>query len=345
MPAVTVIIPALNAAAFIGDAVNSALRQSFTDLEVLVVDDGSTDATPQMVKAIHDPRLRLIRQANRGQSAAINAGAAQARGEFIKLLDADDWMNPQHVEAQLRALAGQDDCVACCRWGYFLHDPFYPTVREEHADRDYANPLEWLVDSLMLDEGMMGGWRWLIPRTLWKRAGGFDERLNLNNDFHFSINLLLASSGVRFAPGAVYAYRKGVTQPLSASGGRAAMESALLTTELGTQLLLRREDSARTRRICADRFQMWLFRFYPEFPDLAGKAERRVAELGGSKLVLPGGHGLQSLRSLLGWKQARRLQAMLHRTPWKLYMARKERRRLRRMAQAGATSTEAQSKS
>jgi len=331
-PQVSVIIPAFNAAAQISTAVGSALAQTKADIEVLVVDDGSTDATPQVVEAIHDTRLRLIRQANRGQSAAINAGAAQARGEFIKLLDADDWMNPQHLEAQLRALAGQDDCVACCRWGYFLHDSFHPTVREEHADRDYADPLEWLVDSLTLDEGMMGGWRWLIPRTLWKRAGGFDERLNLNNDFHFSVNLLLASSGVRFAPGAVYAYRKGVNHALSASGGRAAMESALLTTELGTQLLLQRENSPRIRKVCADRFQQWLFRFYPEFPDLAEQAERKVRELGGSDLALNGGTVLKVLQPIIGWRAVRRLQCVAYGMGWRRVLNVKTRGRLSRLS-------------
>lgn len=327
------VVPAYNAEEWIAGAIGSALVQTWRDLEVVVVDDGSRDGTADAVRAIADSRVRLVRQGNRGQCAALNRGFAEARGTYIKLLDADDWLNPEHLALMHRVLDGAPDAVASCEWGYFVDDPRRATVREEHANRDYGDPLEWLVDSLTLDEGMMGGWKWLIPRAVWERCGGWDERLGLNNDFDFSVRLLLASAGVRFARGAVYAYRKGVAGALSGTASGAAMESAYLTTEGGCRALLAREDSPRIRRICADRWQGWLFKFYPDHPELAAAARERVEELGGSSLRMAGGRVQKMLEPVIGWRGVRRVQSLVYRCGWEVVLRRKAARRVRRLAE------------
>ncbi|MFN9223338.1 MAG: glycosyltransferase family 2 protein [Planctomyces sp.] len=315
-PLVSVIMPAFNCQPFIAQALSSVCCDP-GDLEVVVVDDGSTDETATVVMGFGDPRVRLIRQSNQGHSAATNAGVRAARGKYIKLVDADDVLGPGHLQAQLQVLQGAAEQVASCRWGYFIQDPATVQPETEHVQRDFADPLDWLICSLTEDQGMMGGWMWLTPRSVWDRAGGYNPKLGLNNDFDFSIRLLLASRGVRFAPQAVYCYRKGISAALSQSRGRKAMTSALLTTLLGCQSLLDREDSARIRRICADRLQMWLYEFFPEFPDLAAQAEQRIAELGGSYRPIQGGLLLKCLVPVLGWKLARRLQVAVRRIGWR----------------------------
>ncbi len=195
--------------------------------------------------------------------------------------------------------------------------------------RDFSDPLEWLVTSLTKDEGMMGGWMWLIPTGIWEATGGYDPRLSLNNDFHFSIATLLASNGVCFAEDAIYSYRKGVAGALSGTKSRKAMESAFLTTDLGTRALLERENSERIRKIAADRFQSWLFQFYPQFPDLVAAAEARIEELGGSSWQMQGGRLLKLLQPILGWKGVRQLQTLACRCGWNRVLAAKARGRIR----------------
>jgi len=331
-PTASVVIPAFNASAYIVDAITSVLCQSFRDLEVVVIDDGSTDKTAELVGQIKDSRIRLIQQDNLGQSVAINTGVECSRGAYIKLLDADDWINPAHLESQLNAIDGAQNLLASCRWGYFVEDHVKSTIQEEFTQKNYDSSLEWLVDSLTRDKGMMGGWMWLIPRSLWDKAGGFDPRLSLNNDFHFSIKLLLASDGVRFAKDAVYSYRKGIVNALSGSSGRRAMESAFLTTELGARLLLTCEESPRIRKICADRFQQWLYRFYPQYPDLAFRTEQRIEELGGSDLEMQGGMVLRILKPLIGWKMVRRLQSLVYRYGWNKVLERKAANRMKALS-------------
>jgi glycosyltransferase involved in cell wall biosynthesis len=335
-PRISVVIPAWNAAEYIESSVASVLAQSEPDLEIVVVDDGSTDATAAVVSSVADQRVRLVTQENRGQSAALNRGAAESRGKYIKFLDADDWLNPGHLEAQLGVLEDTAEMLASCRWGYFVHEPPTRQVRTSHTDRDYDDPMLWLIDSLARDEGMMGGWMWLIPREVWDRCGGWDESLTLNNDFDFSIRLLLASKGVRFARDAVYSYREGVRGALSATRSRKAMESAFRTTESGCRHMLARENSDRVRKICADRWQWWIYSFYPEHADLAKRAGQEVKRLGGSELRLEGGRILRALVPLVGWKAVRQMQARAYGAGWSRVLRWKAQRRLDAISRGGA---------
>lgn len=331
IPYISVILPAYNATSVLHTSVMSVLCQSISSLELIVVDDGSADDTQNLLASVSDSRLRILRQANAGQSAAINRGVQESRGRFIKIVDADDWINPDHLHAQLTSLDGTTNCVSACRWGYFREQFDGPDVRSEHTDKDYHAPMEWIVDSLTRDEGMMGGWRWLIPRSVWDRAGGYDARLSLNNDFHASIAILLASKGVRFAPEAVYSYRKGYTGSLSRGRSRRAMESALLTTELGCRLLLEHENSPRIRDICAKRFQRWAYDFFPDFPDLTHRAVAAAQDLGGATLPFPGGRIAKQLSELIGWQNVRRLQSWAQKLGWGHVQQLKQNRRIRRL--------------
>ena len=104
-PLVSVIMPAYNAATYVDAALQSAVDQTMADLEVLVIDDGSSDATPQLVEAwvLRDPRIRLIRRTNSGVSSARNHGLQVARGRYIAFLDSDDLWEAGKLEAQLEA--------------------------------------------------------------------------------------------------------------------------------------------------------------------------------------------------------------------------------------------------
>jgi len=98
--AISVIIPAYNVARFLREAVGSALAQTFRDIEVIVVDDGSTDGSADTLRDLADPRLRVIREVHAGSAAARNAGLRLATGELVAFLDADDRWAPQNLERQ-----------------------------------------------------------------------------------------------------------------------------------------------------------------------------------------------------------------------------------------------------
>lgn len=136
-PLVSVIIPSYNSARFIRTTVESVLRQSPPEFELLVVDDGSTDDSAAIVESYKE--VRLIRQPNKGVAAARNAGLALARGEYLVFLDADDVLLPGALEAGLNAFADHPDCAFVyghCQFidaeGRLQPTPFRPRLTHDH---------------------------------------------------------------------------------------------------------------------------------------------------------------------------------------------------------------------
>ncbi|MHB8383408.1 MAG: glycosyltransferase family 2 protein [Candidatus Binataceae bacterium] len=171
MPRVSVVISAFNAADTIGQALESAFAQSFADYEIIVVDDGSTDATVAALTPYRD-RVRLIRQRNRGISAAKNAGVAVASGEYVAFLDADDLWMPERLEKSVAVLESDPRCVLV-------------SVGALTIDKDGTPSGEYSVEPAAiltpgLNEIVSGRARIkvssiLIRRDIFERIGGFDE--------------------------------------------------------------------------------------------------------------------------------------------------------------------------
>ena len=103
-PKVSVILPAYNAAAHLGKAIDSILGQTFPDLELIIINDGSTDSTTELLARYHDPRVKVITQENLGLPKALNQGLAIAQGAYIARQDADDISLPSRLEKQVHFL-------------------------------------------------------------------------------------------------------------------------------------------------------------------------------------------------------------------------------------------------
>lgn len=103
-PSVSVIVPLYQCARYVEGAIHSVLAQTFRDFEIIVVDDGSKDEGPDIVRRIADPRIRIVTKPNGGLASARNAGIRVARGRYVALLDADDWWEPEKLERHVEHL-------------------------------------------------------------------------------------------------------------------------------------------------------------------------------------------------------------------------------------------------
>lgn len=185
--AVTVIIPAYNPGAFLERAIASVRRQTFGDWRIVVIDDGSDEDI-----AIHvpdDPRIDLIRQANRGVSAARNAGAARASTPWIAFLDADDEWMPEKLERQL-AVAGSGASAVHTSFEWVLPESRFDNVRPRTLD------LAALLEGATVCLSTL-----LVERRVLAEVGGFDEELTHAEDLDLYFRLaavapLVAPAGV-----------------------------------------------------------------------------------------------------------------------------------------------------
>ncbi len=306
-PLVSILIPCYNAGPWLRQTLESALAQTWIAREIIVVDDGSTDDSADIARACADRGVRLVTQENAGQSAAFNRAIAEARGEYLEFLDADDLLAPSKLEVQLERLRTlPSGWVATCGWARFHHSTADAVPDRSPVTEDMA-PVDWLV-RVWGAETMMHGAAWLIPADLVRRAGGWDEGLSLINDFEFFSRLLLESAGVTHCPSTLTYYRSGLPGSLSAQKTEQAWSSAFLSTRLGTERLLARENSPRTRAAAAACWRSLYFAAYPDVPDLRADALRRLQDLGEALGSPPGGSKFRLLSRLLGWRIARRLQ-------------------------------------
>jgi glycosyltransferase involved in cell wall biosynthesis len=202
-PRVSVVIPTYNRAHTLRDAVASVLAQRFRSLELLVVDDGSTDGTGALVRAVRDPRVRYIAREHAGVSSARNAGVQHARGELLAFLDSDDVWRPdklthevafldRHREADavfsdLEKLDGERAYASFMRqtavFSRYLRDRRYP-------DGLMLSPREMRL--ILLEEVPIKPSALTLRRAAFERTGGFDEGWSSSEDWEFLLRFARA---------------------------------------------------------------------------------------------------------------------------------------------------------
>ena len=185
-------MPCFNAAVHITRSVASALGQTFHDIELIVVNDGSTDKSLEVLKRIADPRLKIINQLNQGVSAARNRGLKEARGDYIAFLDADDTWHPECLEKLHASLSSHPSAaLVYCGWQNLglsggQGKPYVPS--------DYEGPEKI--------EKLLQACPWPIHAALTRKekileTGGFDEKLSNSEDYRLWLHIAARNKIVR----------------------------------------------------------------------------------------------------------------------------------------------------
>ncbi|MGH8442774.1 MAG: glycosyltransferase, partial [Nevskiaceae bacterium] len=252
--------------------------------------------------------LRILRQSNRGQAAALNAGLAAARGDFIQYLDADDLIDPDKIQAQLARLAEGGVAVASGEWGRFRDDP-RETRFEQGLCRQDVDARAWLAGNWEQGGGMMLPALWLLPRSVVEGAGPWNESLTVNNDMEYFVRALLAAGRVRFAKDARCRYRSGMAGSLSGRREPAAWSSYFRSIELSQAHLGDGLDEPLRRGLSLV-WQRFAYAAFPYEPALAEDAMRRAQALHEVRLAPEGGWRFRTAARVLGWRLARRLQRL-----------------------------------
>lgn len=260
MPLISVIIPAYNAEKTIQETIESVLQQTLSDFEILVINDGSTDRTLEIVSQIDDARLRVFSYPNAGVAPTRNRGLTQATGEYISFLDADDLWTPDKLEAQLKALQENPQAAVAYSWtdwidesGKFLRSGGHITENGQ------------VYDKLLVRDFIESGSNPLIRAEAFQTVGNFDESLAFGEDWDMWLRLAFRYEFIT-VPSAQILYR---ISPNSASfnvlkmeaGSWRVLEKAWVQTPPSTPHL--------KRKILANRYQ------YLTLKALEGNWERR----------------------------------------------------------------------
>ncbi len=210
-PLVSVLMPVYNGEKFLATTIKNILAQSYNNIELIIVDDGSTDASYNIATsyANADERVKVFTQSNAGAWAARNRAFDESTGEYIMYMDADDLLSLQKIERQVQFLMENDtSTVISSEWDIFYHDISEAKFPQRNIYKNYERPIDLVTD--MLNTGnMMLTSCWLMTRELIKDTGGWDKDITINDDGVFFTKVLTLASKVIFCPNAHVYYRRG----------------------------------------------------------------------------------------------------------------------------------------
>lgn len=189
-PLVSIVIPAYNHAGYLAQAVNSVLAQDYPRIELIVIDDGSTDATPQILRS-YEGRAEIIRQENCGQAATLNRGWKMAQGEFLGYLSADDVLEPAAVRAAVKALASHPRAVVAYP-DFQLLDPHSAVIRTVRAS-------DFRYSDMLLRLECPPGPGALFRRSAFAAAGGWNPEYRQMPDLDFWLRIGLMGDFIHIA--------------------------------------------------------------------------------------------------------------------------------------------------
>lgn len=311
-PLVSICIPCYNASKFIAETIESIITQTYGNIEIIIVDDGSTDNSVDIIikikKKYFGTKISLYQQKNQGQCSAANKAFKMSGGEYIKFLDADDLLNSNHIEEQLLALNGKKNCIAAGQVRRFYDDNIETALYEPLANWKNMDPIDWLLVDGGKGLGMMQCGLFIIPREVLTKSGLWDERLSLINDFEFFPRVLLSTDQILFTEKAEIYYRSGTSNSLSNVLSNKALQSAFTALSLTTNRILGFENSKRSREIMGSYWALWAYHFYPNQNKLFSDANEEILMLTGKKFS-PNHTGISEIAAkVIGWKLTKRLK-------------------------------------
>jgi glycosyltransferase involved in cell wall biosynthesis len=320
IPLVSILMPAYNAEKWIEESLRSAIGQSWSHHEVIVVDDGSTDRTYEVACQFESPSVRVVRQENQGAAAARNKVYSLCRGEYIQWLDADDLLEVDKISLQMEAVrqgVGKEMLLSC-EWGRFMYRKERAVYTPTALWQDQS-PLEWLLRK-MGQNLYMSPANWLVSRELCEAAGPWDTRMLGDDDGEYFCRVLLASKGVHFVSQARSLYRKTSTESLSKIGrSEKRLKAHWHSMQLHIGYLRSMEESARVRDACIRYLQTWLVTFYMHQSEIVKEMEQMAVELGGKLNPPTLTWKYACIQKVFGWKATMETKLVLSR--WRTSLA------------------------
>ena len=283
-PLVSILIPLYNAEKYFDECIQSVLEQTYKNIEVIIVNDGSTDNSLNIANmyAKKYSFIKVIDQENKGAASARNKAFPFSSGEYIQYLDADDILHPDKIAMQIRRLNEHEfdpEIVATSAWSRFFYTCSQVSFPHLPLYQDYSDPLMFLRDAWQNNQNMIVQ-TWLTPRKLHIKAGHWDEGITTADDNLFFAKIVLKTTKILFVSESKVYWRQDNPNSLSSKQTHRDMSSYLKVCHSYHKMVKKQLDYPGMRYALAMEYSKCIYRSYPEFMDIVKEAESTVRELG-----------------------------------------------------------------
>ena len=313
-PKVSIIVPCYNSEAFLAETLQSCINQLYPNIEVVVVDDGSTDGSLQIARQweARYTNIHVYAQPNSGACRARNLAMEKCTGDYVMYLDADDIISVEKISSQMELLAGEPiSTIATCAWDRFfnsLEDATFPRLM---VYKDYETTIELIED--LLNGGMFGVSCYLVHRDILKQAGSWNEDLTINTDGEYFIRVLLCAQKVKYSSIGKLFYRSNMPNSMSRRKASEQKGKLLLHSYVLIQNHLAAHDmlSIRNKLGLVREFQSTAYQ-YSKYAEIVSKAHTNAKQLNkGNICPVVGGKLFRLLCMMFGFWNVLRLKNLL----------------------------------
>ena len=314
-PLVSICMPVYNGARFLSYTIDNILAQSYRNIELIIVDDGSTDDSYNIARQYVNKSKRgggkVFSQSNEGAFSARNRALKESTGEYIMFMDCDDFISHHKIQRQIEILQENDPyTIVSCEWDIFCSNIQEAAFPNRCVYRNYHNPIDMLIEMLNKGEMMLNSC-WMMSQELIKSAGYWDCRFTINDDGVYFSKVLASASKVIFCPDARVYYRRGHASLSTYDIFSDTKLTALLESyKEQAKILLAQTTSAEARRgiarnfalvMCKARFNSQIYR----------EAKNEIVKLGYTPSHPHKGSKADRICNLIGFETFLRLRSLL----------------------------------
>ena len=321
-PLVSVLIPLYNAEKYFDECIESVIGQTYKNIEIIIIDDGSTDNSLGIARKYEKKHsnIKVYTQKNRGASSARNKAFSLSKGDYIQYLDADDIMDPAKIATQITQLSiyGFDPMViANSKWHRFYNGINNKDCTSLCIYKDYEQPIKFLVDAWSNAHYSIIH-SWLISRQMHKKVGTWSTAISVLDDSVFFAKVVFLSKRIIHVSNSIVYWRQDNISSLSKNTSYGGMQSHLNACNCYMKIVKEKLDYPNMKRALAQEYSKFIYRAYPDYMDLVKKAENSLKKLGYQEpLPLPT-KKFQFAAKLIGFYPAARVFGLKDKTIRKL---------------------------
>ena len=319
MKKVSIIMPVYNAATFLVGSIESILKQTYPNIELIIIDDSSTDESFAIAKSFEGASVKVLKQKNAGAAVARNTGLGVATGTYIQFLDVDDYLTIDKIEKQMAELAGRINVIAVCNYASFINDDEIEGLKaDDQSSFIYSSdcPSDFLINLLGgygNDSNFIQTNCWLTPRAIIDKSGFWRNYRCPDDDGEFFSRVILNCEGIIYVPLILNFYRRQNNDfKLSTNSTKKYVQNTLLTIDLKYQFLQLKHSSLALERAFAKQYLDYAIFNYPLYTIFSKISLKRYIQFN-QKVELPilGGKFIEFVKLIFGWRFVRLLKYYL----------------------------------